>query len=91
MKIGSSESLKCQKENIDKIEIQISEINIHSIIGNYDEIIKPYVNGIYGLFRKMIIDFIEEIIVDNNKNIRIKFKFADELKNITLFLNNKLN
>ena len=80
MKIGLSESLKCQKENIDKIEIQISEINTHSTNGNYDEIIKPYVNGIYGLSRKMIIDFIEEIIVDNNKNIRIKFKFEDELK-----------
>ena len=80
MEIGFSEKLKCQEENIDKIEIQISEINTHSTIGNYDEIIKPYVNGIYVLTRKMIIDFIEEIIVDKEKNIRIKFRFADELK-----------
>ena len=80
LKIGFSEKLKCQEENIDKIEIQISEINAHSMIGNYDEIIKPYVNGIHQLTRKMVIDFIEEILVDNDKNIRIKFRFTDELK-----------
>ena len=40
----------------------------------------PYSNEILSLTRKMVIDFVDEILVDNNKNIWIKFRFADELK-----------
>ncbi len=80
MKDSFEEKLITQNKKISAIENQIQDVMNNNNKSKYYEIVKPYVNGIKRLSRKMIIDFIDEIIIDNEKNIKIKFRFEDELK-----------
>jgi CII-binding regulator of phage lambda lysogenization HflD len=90
MKAGFYKKYNQSEQNLNSIENQILSLNSKNYIDEkMMERIRPYLDGIHQLTRKMVIDFIDEILVDNDKNIRMKFKFIDELKNIVLFLNNK--
>jgi Flp pilus assembly CpaF family ATPase len=81
MKAGFDKKYNQSEQNLNRIENQILSLNSKNYIDEkMIERIRPYLDGIHQLTRKMVIDFIDEIIIDNDKNIRIKFRFADELK-----------
>ena len=81
MKAGFEAKYKELDERIKNIEKKIIDIQNENFTDNkFLDRFLPYIQGVTRLTRKMIIDFIEEIIVDNEKNIKIKFKFEDELK-----------
>ena len=81
MKAGFDAKYKEQEECIKDIEKQITKFQNENFSDNmFLDRFQPYIQGVTRLTRKMIIDFIAEIVVDNEKNIKIKFKFEDELK-----------
>jgi len=81
MKTGFDVKYKEMEEHTKNIERQITNIKNGNIINDkFSTSFKQYLNGITYLNRKMIIDFVKEIIVDNEKNIKIRFNFEDELK-----------
>ena len=90
MKIGFDAKCKELEECIKNNAKKIVDIQKESFPDNkFLERFKPYIQGITRLTRKMIIDFIEEVIVDNEKNIRIRFKIEDELKKYQHIFDNK--
>ena len=81
MKAGFDGKCIEQEELIKDIEKQIADIQNKNFPDNkFSDRLQSYLHGIVHLTRKMIVDFIEEIVVDNEKNIKIKFKFEDEIK-----------
>jgi hypothetical protein len=81
MKAGFDAKYREQEECIKDVEKQITELQNKDLPDDiFLDRFQPYLQGITRITRKMVIDFIEEIVVDNEKNIKIKFKFEDEIK-----------
>lgn len=81
MKAGFDAKYREREDRIKDINKQVADTQNGAFVDNkFSNRLKPYLHGITRLTREMIVDFIEEIVVDNEKNIKIKFKFEDELK-----------
>ena len=86
MKISFKEDMEKHEGCVKVIEKQIADVVNNTSENKYSKVIKPYINEIEKINRKIIMDFIDEIIIDNEKNVKIKFRFEDEFKKINPLL-----